>query len=65
MKKVTAQQFFEAYKQTLEVSPDILPSFRVLPERWEDVCKEDKALFYLMAWKLNLITAEFAKQNGR
>lgn len=58
MKKITAQQVYEAYKQAID-SLNGAAFFQEMPATWEEVSEQHKAIFRDMAWRMNLIIGEF------
>lgn len=56
LKKVTGQEFHEAFVQAIEQTPGSEQFYQLKP--WDEMSDEEKAIMDEGAWKLNLVVSE-------
>lgn len=57
-KKVTPQEFHQAYVQSVESTPDSEQFFGIAPN-WDDLSEEERAIMQKAARELSLVVSEW------
>jgi hypothetical protein len=57
---LSPEEIYEALQQTLtQAPPEAQTMYQHLPENWENLSDNDKAILQQASWKANLVIGEF------